>query len=307
MKIASLPSPSQHQPVLNHAFIEMDESLGAAIIRMQPQPRPCFTPELLADIQSFQRYLKKRVTQDVNEQGYSSWQYSILASADPNIFNLGGDLSRFVDLIESQNRDALMNYATACIDSAFTFHVHMDQPITSIALVEGNAQGGGFEAALSCNVIIAERETFLGFPEVIFNMFPGMGAYSFLSRRVAPAIAERLIYSGDLYSAESLYEMGVVDVLANAGEGRSALVNYVRTARRRTNALKLLNHVRHAYTQVPYEELLNITTQWVDAALNLGQGELNIMKRLVHAQNRRAAQAKRHEPEKEAPVLQKAT
>jgi DSF synthase len=287
MTISTLPFPN-HQPMFQEASLEMNEALGAAIFRMMPQPRPCFTPGLLADIHTYQHYLSQMVSYDVAKSGHSNWQYAVFASGDPQTFNLGGDLARFADLIEHQDRDALMRYAVACINGAYGFHSHMDQPITTIALVQGNAQGGGFEAALSCNVIIAERGTMLGFPEVLFNMFPGMGAYSFLSRRVGHGIAERLIYSGDLYSAESLYDLGVIDVLAEAGEGLSSLTSYVRTARRRSNALKLIQHVRHTYNRVPYDELLSITTRWVDAALQLGSAELGIMKRLVRAQNKRS-------------------
>lgn len=288
MEISTLPSYSQ-QPTLRHASFHMEDTLGAAILRMRPSPRPCFTPTLLSDIEAFQRYVAHRVQQDMATDGHSPWRYVVLASGDPETFNLGGDLALFVELIERQDRAALMSYAQACIDGAFGFHNHLGQPVTSIALVEGNAQGGGFEAALSCNVIIAERGTHLGFPEVLFNMFPGMGAYSFLSRRVGAGLAERLIYSGDLYTAETLHEFGVIDVLADAGAGQAVLADYIRTAKRRTNALTLLRHLRETYNQVPYAELMSITTQWVDAALDLGRSEVGIMQRLVRAQNKRAA------------------
>ena len=287
MEITTLSSRI-NQPTLQHASIQLEESIKSALLRMAPSPRPCFTHQLLEDINSFQAYMGQRIANERAIRDQSDWQYVVLASSDPATFNLGGDLSLFVELIETQDRDALMSYARACIDGAYGFHTHLEQPVTSIALIEGNAQGGGFEAALSCNVIIAERGTHMGFPEVLFNMFPGMGAYSFLSRRVGAGLAERLIYSGDLYSAETLYELGVVDVLADAGAGFEALTHYVRTAQRRSNANRLLRHVRETYNRVPYEELLSITTQWVESALKLTKSEINIMQRLVRAQNRRA-------------------
>jgi len=52
-------------------------------------------------------------------------------------------------------------------------------PLTTISLAQGDALGGGFEAALSCSVIIAERRARFGFPEVMFNLFPGMGPTAF--------------------------------------------------------------------------------------------------------------------------------
>ncbi|MEJ2693622.1 MAG: crotonase/enoyl-CoA hydratase family protein [Candidatus Thiodiazotropha sp.] len=287
METATL-TPVTHSPIFRHAEMEISESLSAAILYMHPAPRPCFTPELLSDIKAFQAHISTQVAVDLALHGESSINYVVLASAESQTFNLGGDLNLFVELIERRDRDALMHYATDCIDGAYGFSSHLEKPVTSIALVEGNAQGGGFEAALSCNVIIAERGTFLGFPEVLFNMFPGMGAYSFLSRRVGSGLAERLIYSGELYSAESLFEMGVVDVLAEQGGGRTALADYIRMARRRSNAMSLLRHVRTEYNAVPYSELLEITSKWVDAAMRLKRSEIGIMQRLVRAQDKRA-------------------
>ncbi|MEW8523369.1 MAG: crotonase/enoyl-CoA hydratase family protein [Candidatus Thiodiazotropha endolucinida] len=288
METVNLASINQ-KPSLEQATLHLNASLGTAVFRMQPHPRPCFTPTLLDDIRAFQSHMTQTIRVDYQTKGHSDWKYIVFASGDEQTFNLGGDLALFVELIEQRDREKLMDYATACIDGAYGFHTHLGQPVTTIALVEGNAQGGGFEAALSCNVIIAERGTHLGFPEVLFNMFPGMGAYSFLSRRVGTSLAERLIYSGDLYTAETLYDLGVIDILADEGAGEIALSNYIRTAQRRTNALKLLRHVRQNYNSVSYEELLGITTQWVDAALNLRQNEINVMQRLVRAQNKRAA------------------
>ena len=66
--------------------------------------------------------------------------------------------------------------------------------------------GGGFEHALTNDVIIAERGSRMGLPEVLFNMFPGMGAYSFLDRKIGQKLAEEVISSGKVYSAEEMRE-----------------------------------------------------------------------------------------------------
>ena len=70
-------------------------------------------------------------------------------------------------------------------------------PLTTITLVQGDALGGGFEAAISSNVVIAEKSAKFGLPEVLFNLIPGMGAYSFLVRRTSPDLAEKIIMSGE--------------------------------------------------------------------------------------------------------------
>ena len=60
-------------------------------------------------------------------------------------------------------------------------------PLITIALVQGEALGGGFESILSFDVVIAERDARFGLPEAMFGLFPGMGAHSFLSRRLGSA------------------------------------------------------------------------------------------------------------------------
>ena len=76
-------------------------------------------------------------------------------------------------------------------------------------------------------LLLPKRGVKLGLPEVLFNLFPGMGAYSLLSAKIGPALAERMILSGKLYLAEELYDMGVIDILAEKGDGELALYNYI--------------------------------------------------------------------------------
>ena len=144
-------------------------------------------------------------------------------------------MALFLKLIRASDRDGLFHYAKSCIDM---LHVSYHLPITTISLVQGDAFGGGFEGALTRRVLIAERQAQMGLPEILFNLFPGMGAYSLLARRLDPARAERLILSGRMYSAEELYEMGVVDVLAENGQGEEGGHAYMKKQNRATQWLR---------------------------------------------------------------------
>lgn len=270
-------------PRYPHMSVVHDSGLKASIMYMDQPARPCFTPELLESIQHWQASLARAVQDDRNSGREQRIKYAVGASAHPSFWNTGGDLDLFVRHIREQNRGGLLEYATACIDVAYQTHNGCGVPITSIALVQGNALGGGFEAALSANVIIAERGAKFGFPEVMFNLFPGMGAYSFLSRRTSVALAERMILSGDLYSAEDLYELGIVAVLAEPGEGEAALASYIKDCERKSSAVNFLRGIRQT-NSVPYTELLEVAKLWVDAALNLTERDLKTMMRLVRAQ-----------------------
>ncbi len=110
--------------------------------------------------------------------------------------------------------------------------------------MQGDALGGGFEAALSCQTIVAERDVGMGFPEVLFDLFPGMGAYSFLCQRVSPKLAEEMMLNGTVYSSEDLHKMGVVDVLVAKGEGVEAVHDLIRRNQRIGHARTAMNRVR---------------------------------------------------------------
>jgi DSF synthase len=160
-------------------------------------------------------------------------------------------------------------------------------PLITIALVQGDALGGGFECALSFDVLVAERSAKMGLPEVLFNLFPGMGAYSFLARKIGTAAAEKMIMSGKVYTAEELHQLGVVDVLAEDGQGENAVRDYIARSRRKHNAHGAIYRSRRRIDPVTYEELRDIVDIWVEAAMNLDEQDLRKMMRLVTAQERR--------------------
>lgn len=261
-----------------------DPEFGVMWSIMQPEPRPCFNKICLNDLLQHHTYLQNTQGKIVFQGGVHQVNYLVLASNVEGVFNLGGDLSVFRELILSQDREHLQAYAKLCVENLWTFY-NMQAPITTIALVKGQAMGGGFESALSAHVLIAEKSAMMGLPEVLFNLFPGMGALSYLSRKVGMATAERMVRSGRIYSAEELYEMGVVDVLAEDGQGEYVLNQWVKKNNRSLNSFQAINRAKQRVNPLTIEELHDITEIWVDAALRLDERNLKVMDRLVRAQN----------------------
>ena len=245
--------------------------------------RPCFSRDLLHDLRDAQRLIAARAQQAAEHEGV---RHLVLAS-DTDVFNLGGDLELFCGLIRAGQRDALLEYARLCCEVAYGFASLGEGRVHTIAVVQGDALGGGFEAALCCHTIIAEHGAGMGFPEVLFNLFPGMGAYSFLSRRVSSAQAERMMLDGRVYGAEELQRLGVVDLLVPRGDGIAAARELVRRRQRIGNAQRAMNHVRDICHPVTLSELFAVTDVWVDAAMRLNERALQTMERLVRAQKRR--------------------
>ncbi len=258
-----------------------DADLQCMWYEMHASPRPCFTPALLEESSDFLEQLGYAI-----RSKQIAVSYLVLSSNVEGVFNLGGDLDLFRQHIGRQDREGLLDYAKACIDILYLNSAHLHLPLTTISLVQGSALGGGFEAALSSSVLIAEKGTEMGLPEILFNLFPGMGAYSLLSRKLDFRRAEELITAGRLFSAEELFELGVVDVLAEVGEGKQAVSQYIRRHRRASNGLQAISRVREYLNPLTYGELMDVANIWVDAALNLTSRDLRMMGKLVGAQNR---------------------
>jgi DSF synthase len=231
--------------------------------------------------------------------------YYVTSSRTPGVFNLGGDLALFVLLIKTGDREALAQYAKLCIDVQYPRTQSFFSPtLTSIALVQGDALGGGFECALASDVIIAEESAQLGFPEILFNLFPGMGACSLLERRIGMRAAEELILSGKMLPAYKLHEMGVIDVLAPNGQGESAVRSYIADNAKRRNGMQAMFRARQFVRPVTREELDGIVELWVDAALRLGEREMKMMSRLARAQARRMEHEHAPRPQDAAAMLE---
>jgi DSF synthase len=251
-----------------------------------PHRVPNFTRSTLDDLAEIQRSIKRMFEHDAAELD-PPIRYIVVGSRFPRIFHMGGDLAFFADRIRARDRAALASYAHACIEIVYNNATGLDLPITTIALVQGDALGGGFEAALSCDVIIAEKSVKFGLPEILFNLFPGMGAYSLLSRKLDPARAERMILSGRVYGATELHEMRLVDVLAEDGQGESAVRQYIARNARHHVAHRAVCDVRRRINPLTFEELEDVTGIWVDAALRLDEPDLRKMERLMLAQQHR--------------------
>ena len=250
----------------------------------RPRRRPCFNLDLLSEIKRLQEAVQRAC--HGHDEVTSPVRFLIAGSRARDAFNLGGDLALFLDLIRNRDRQGLRRYALACVEVLYLNSVNLNAPLTTIALVQGAALGGGFEAAISCSVVIAERHVQMGLPEILFNLFPGMGAYSFLARRIHPIHAERLILSGEMWTAPELYEKGVVDVVAETAAGQQAVVDYLRRQERVGIGTFGLIKARHRVQPVTYQELFDVAMIWADSALHLSERDLRVMERLLRAQNR---------------------
>jgi len=269
-----------------HYDVNFEPEFGVFWANLRTESPKNFTPELIAALRQGQMQVENRIREELDSECTQPLRYQVLTSRIPGIFSLGGDLALFRKLIRAQDREALLRYACACIDLVYTNAVNYKLPVVTISLIQGQALGGGFEAALAANVVVAEKQSKLGLPEVMFNMFPGMGAYQLLTRRLTPARAEELILSGRTFSAEELHHMGLIDVLAEPGEGEEAVRQYIKKRHRLFHAHQGLRRAIQAASPLDYGALIRVAEAWVSQAMELKPRDLELMDYLIRAQQR---------------------
>ena len=248
---------------------------------MRPSGRPSFTPPMLRDFEEWQRLIGENFG-----PGQVPLRYLVLGSRAPGVFCFGGDLELFERLIRSGDRDGLVRYGYRCVQILHRNMNTLDLPMLTIGLVQGAALGGGFEALLSFDYIVAERDATFGLPEILFGLFPGMGAHAILSRKLGTAMADRLIVSNHTYTAEEMYELGIVHYLAENGEGLAACQDFIKKSERRHPGLVNARRAMKSINPINLSELKRIVDLWADAALQLSDSDLKVMNRLTRAQER---------------------
>jgi DSF synthase len=272
---------------LRHLKVSHDQVLRSVWIEFIYGEQPCFSNELIEDVWTVKHSIQQAAQNGYRENHEDRILFQVLASTDRKVFSLGGDLAYFIKLIEENDRAGLRNYARRCADTQYASASHYGVPFTTIALVAGEALGGGFEAALAANILVAEKSARFGFPEITFGMFPGMGGFSFLVRRINPAMARRMILNHRVYTATELYEMGVVDILAPDGEGREAVNDYMQRHISQAPGRQGFQAAVDLVNPVSHEELYDIVELWVEASLKLSKKNRRLMEYFSRAQARR--------------------
>jgi enoyl-CoA hydratase/carnithine racemase len=88
-------------------------------------------------------------------------------------------------------------------------------PKPLIAAVDGYALGGGFELVLVCDIVIASKRSAFGFPEIKRGIFPANGGTQRLIKNLGKFRAKKILFFGEHYTAEQMYEWGIVSYLTD--------------------------------------------------------------------------------------------
>lgn len=105
----------------------------------------------------------------------------------------------------------------------------LNLPVPTVAAVHGYALGGGFEIALSCDLVVADETAVVGLPEVSVGVIPGGGGTQLLTRRIGWSRAADLVFTARRLTAAEALAHGCVDRLVPAGAAREAALELAST------------------------------------------------------------------------------
>jgi DSF synthase len=281
------PEQKSHLTTLmtrSYKYIRLEWSPDLAALRLRTCVKPiqCYSLAAMAELQ--------RVLQDISESP-GLVRHFVLTSDVAGVFNFGGDLALFVLLIRARDVESLRMYGRRCVDLVWWMENASQLGVHTTVLVQGDTLGGGLESVMPFHKVIFERSAQAGFPEVLFNLCPGMGAWNFTIRKAGYSIANEMILSGRLYTAEQLYRRHLVDMVVDDGNGEAAVEAVIQSVNPRLRGTLAALEARRATSPVTYESLMTIVDLWTETAIGLTDRDLRLMERLARAQVRKAGGA----------------
>ena len=122
----------------------------------------------------------------------------VVLTGNGRAFIAGADISEFGGNVEGVS-----------LNEVFQKLEHCSKPV--VAAINGIALGGGLETALCCNYRIADKNAFVGLPEVNLGLLPGGGGTQRLPRLAGPSEALKMMLTGAHVPAKKALDMGIVD------------------------------------------------------------------------------------------------
>lgn len=261
----------------NNLRVKIDEEYKILWVGIDLQDKLCYSINFLDNL----THVKELIVYLIKKENI---KYVCAYSLNKGVWNLGGDLEFFVSCIRNQNKKGLKEYAYKCIDLVYNYNSNYEMDVISACIVQGNAYGGGFESALSGNYIIAEESARFSFPEVIFGTFPGMGAYSFLTKKVGFNKANEIINSNKTYTAADIHQMGIIDRVCDDGMGVAQMNMDIIKGKLNEQAG---NPFKNICNRVSKQELLDVVDVWLEKAFNLNETNLSRMMKIANFQKRK--------------------
>jgi enoyl-CoA hydratase/3-hydroxyacyl-CoA dehydrogenase len=197
-----------NENMFEHIYIEKEEKGHYAVISIN-------RPEKLnaLQIQTLKEITKALETVEVDQSVRCVVLRGIKEYLKKPAFSAGADLS---DRGSTDLDPANLRHQSHAMYRRHKFYNLIEEfPKPIIAAIDGYALGGGFELVLVCDISIASKRSIFGFPEIQRGIFPANGGTQRLIRNLGKMRAKRMMFFGEHYTAEQMFEWGVISFVVN--------------------------------------------------------------------------------------------
>ena len=208
-------SSSEERVVLSGKALRITRREGVLEVELYREPANEIGLETLSELETLASYLK---------DGAEDAQAMIIHSSLRRGFCAGADLRElYHELSAHKAEGGSMADAKAevrrFLDRIHAVYDTIDQaPLTTIGALHGAVFGGGFELALTLDVLVADKSARFCFPELRLGLIPGWGGIPRLRRDVGNAIVRDILLTGRSLNAKRAQEIGLVSQLVGRGE-----------------------------------------------------------------------------------------
>jgi enoyl-CoA hydratase len=221
--------------------------LNDGVVELALHRGPCneIGSATLEDLEKFATALEA-----ANDEGHAVIVYSSLKSG----FCAGADLRELYQRSQNMNRgDAIKGVRDFLERIHRVLNVIDASPLTTIAAVHGVTFGGGFELALVCDLIIADRMARFCFPELRLGLIPGFGGIPRLKRDLGNGLVRDLLLTGRSFNATKAQQVGLVSQVV--AEGESLRVARATAAQLKKFDRRTASAAKKFIKPIPREEL----------------------------------------------------
>jgi enoyl-CoA hydratase len=220
-------------------------SVGTIELALHREPCNELGSLSLSELETFSSALD-----DLEQEAHALIIYSEMKSG----FCAGADLRELYERSQTIEKSQAMHSVREFLERIHAVLNRIDaSPLTTIAAVHGVTFGGGFELALVCDLIIADKMARFCFPELRLGLIPGFGGIPRLKRDLGNAVVRDLLLTGRSFNASKAQQIGLVSQVVAEGETLRAA---------RATAAQIGKFDRHTSMSakqfmkpIPYEEL----------------------------------------------------
>jgi enoyl-CoA hydratase len=243
-------SPSSHPDEFHAGEFRgqtLSWSLQSGVIELALHREPCNEIGSLT-LEELERFIS--ALESLSAQAHAVIIHSVMKPG----FCAGADLRELYQWMQQFGRDEVSRQARAYLERIHGVMNALDaSPLTTIAAVHGVTFGGGFELALACDLIIADKMARFCFPELRLGLIPGYGGIPRLKRDLGNAIVRDLLLTGRSFNTTKAQQTGLVCQVVGEGEAlRAARATAAQMAKfDRTTAIAAKRFIK----PIPHEEL----------------------------------------------------